>query len=194
MNIITYFTGSDNPGINRRAAVSVLLTTAIFIGIILFGSRANAAQQPVETAPSEVRESLAAEESAEAECLGADLTAMTERAEAAETERDALQHQLAEVSTRADMLQSQLDALQRECATSYVLRFRVERNVCFPRSSEILYFTRTVDAQTFDRWNNGDIVTEATGFLTVPGDGTLHEWVVVMEEKYITAAPLPTAE
>lgn len=106
---------------------------------------------------------------------------------AAEAERDALGERAATAESTVEQLRSELDALRQEYATSYVLRFRVERNVTFPQDSEILYFTRTVDEETYHRWLEGNIITDSTSFLTVPNDGMLHEWVVVLEDKYITA-------
>lgn len=119
--------------------------------------------------------------------LNKEVTEFKEALAEAEAERDALGERAATAEATAEQLRSELDTLRRECATSYVLRFRVERNVTFPQDSEILYFTRTVDVETYHRWLEGNIITDSTGFLTVPNDGMLHEWVVVLEDKYITA-------
>ena len=106
---------------------------------------------------------------------------------AAEAERDVLGERATSAESTVEQLRSELDTLRQKYATSYVLRFRVEHNVTFPQDSEILYFTRTVDEETYHRWLEGNIITDNTGFLTVPNDGMLREWVVVLEDKYITA-------
>lgn len=119
--------------------------------------------------------------------LNKEVTELKEALAAAEAERDVLGERATSAESTVEQLRSELDTLRQKYATSYVLRFRVERNVTFPQDPEILYFTRTVDEETYHRWLEGNIITDSTGFLTVPNDGMLREWVVVLEDKYITA-------
>lgn len=189
MKIITYFTGTDDRMTNRKAMATALLAIAVIIGIIVFGSttRVNAAAQTDDN-QAKLDQAVRLEEAlTENERLNNEVTELKESLTAAEAERDALLTQVAAAESDAEQLQGELDALRQEIATSYVLRFRVERNVSFPQDSEILYFTRTVDEETYHRWLEGNVITDSTGFLTVPNDGMLHEWVVVLEDKYITA-------
>ena len=189
MRLITYFTGTDDQTTNRRAMVTTMLGIAVIIGMIVFGSaaRANAAAQTDENQSARSQAVQLEEALTENERLNEEVTELKEALAAAEAERDALGERAASAESTAEQLRSELDTLRQEYATSYVLRFRVERNVTFPQDSEILYFTRTVDEETYHRWLEGNIITGSTGFLTVPNDGMLHEWVVVLEDKYITA-------
>lgn len=164
------------------------LAFAVIIGIIVFGSstRVNAAVQTDGNQPK-VDQAVRLEDAlTENERLNSEVTELKESLAAVEAERDALLARVAEAEFDAEQLRGELDALRQEIATSYVLRFRVERNVSFPQDSEILYFTRTVDEETYHRWLEGNVITDSTGLLTVPNDGMLHEWVVVLEDKYIT--------
>lgn len=189
MKLITYFTGTDDQTTNRRAMFATLLGIAVIIGMIVFGSatRANAAAQTDEDQSARSQAVQLEEALTESERLNEEVTELKDALAAAEAERDALGERAATAESTVEQLRSELDALRQEYATSYVLRFRVERNVTFPQDSEILYFTRTVDEETYHRWLEGNIITDSTGFLTVPNDGMLHEWVVVLEDKYITA-------
>ena len=168
--------------------IVTLLTIAVIIGVIAFGSatRANATAQTDEEQSAWSQSARVEEALSEGERLNTEVTELKEALAAAEAERDALLHRVSEAESDAEQLRGELDALRQEIATSYVLRFRVERNVSFPQDSEILYFTRTVDEETYHRWLEGNVITDSTGLLTVPNDGMLHEWVVVLEDKYIT--------
>ena len=53
---------------------------------------------------------------------------------------------------------------------------------------QILYFTRTVDQETYNRWQPGNVIAEKTDFLTVPNNGMLHEWVIILDGKYTTTS------
>lgn len=188
MRLITYFTGTDDQMTNRKAMATLLLAFAVIIGIIVFGSstRVNAAVQ-TDGNQQKVDQAVRLEDAlTENERLNSEVTELKESLAAVEAERDALLARVAEAESDAEQLRGELDALRQEIATSYVLRFRVERNVSFPQDSEILYFTRTVDEETYHRWLEGNVITDSTGLLTVPNDGMLHEWVVVLEDKYIT--------
>lgn len=183
MKIIHYFTGTDDPASNRRAVFCVLLAAAVFVGIVVFrsASTVSAADQP-SAAQTGHQDQLLQEQNVK---LAAELSAALEKLAAAEAERDALLVQAEAASAEAGQARRELEALRQANATSYVLRFRVERNVKFPEDSEILYFTRTVDADSFARFQVGSVVTGSLSFLTTPGDGLLHEWVVVLEDKYV---------
>jgi len=61
----------------------------------------------------------------------------------------------------------------------------VEQKVSFLEESEILYLTRTVDSDSFAGFQVGSVVMGSFSFLTTPGDGLLHEWVVALEDKYV---------
>lgn len=189
MRLITYFTGTDDQATNIKAMLATLLVIAVIIGMIAFGSatRANAAAQTDEDQSTRSQAALLEEALTENKRLNEEVAELKEALAAAEAERDAQNERAAAAEADAEQLQAELNALRQEHATSYVLRFRVERNVDFPQDSEILYFTRTVDEGTYHRWMEGNIITDSTGFLTVPNDGMLHEWVVVLEDKYITA-------
>lgn len=189
MKIFTYFTGTDDAAANRRAAITMVLALSVIIGLFLFGSgmTAHAAEQSDDRQANQTQAARLEEALRENEGLDAQLTELTEALAKAESERDALREQLAAASAEAETLRAELDAVRSAHAVSYVLRFRVERNVSFPQDSEIIYFTRTVDEETYDRWQEGGVVSDSTGFLTVPNDGMLHEWIIILDEKYITA-------
>lgn len=185
MNIFKNPNHANDPAANRTLILCLTIVVAVFIGFILFCSpfRANAAG-PAEasTAAPEQNEQLLAEN----ERLTAEAASLSAALQAAEEERDSLLSQLNAVQVESAQFKSELEALRNANATAYVMRFRVERNIQFPKDSEILYFTRVVDEETFNRWDNGDILAEDISFLTLPNDGILHEWVLIMEEKYVT--------
>lgn len=186
MKIIAYFTGTDNPAANRRAVLAAAGILVIILTIFLFlvSPKVSATEQPdtEESAPvlTNQLDSLLAENAR----LTEENARLSEEVTATEGERDALLEQIAATEAELERIRSELEAIRIANATAYVLRFRVERNLLFPKTSEILYFTRTVDKETFDRWTEGDVLEENIGFLTIPNDGTLHQWVVVLEEKY----------
>lgn len=189
MRIVHYFTGSDDAAANRRAMLSVFLIIAVIVGAFMIGTatKADAAEQQdhEQTAPaltSQLDSALAekAQLQQEVDILRQMLAASEEKCEVLSAEAAAAQRE-------AEQLRGELEAIRQENAISYEMRFRVERNVTFPEDSEILYFTRTVDEETYNRWQNGNVITETTGFLTIPNNGMLHEWVVIMESKYLVA-------
>lgn len=183
MRIITYFTGTDDQTTNRKALTATLLIVAVIIGMIAFGSatKANAAVQAEDSQFAQMEEVLA-----ENQRLNTEVTELREALAAAEAERDALVDRVSAAESETEQFRSELELLRQECATSYVLRFRVERNVYFPKDTETIYITREVDEDTYNRWLKGNIITDSIGFLSVPNGGMLHEWVIVLEDKYIT--------
>lgn len=189
MKFVSFFTGTKDPAFNRRAAAAALVILAVFIllAALYFVFQASAAgpdsiEQLLPTAPT-----AAEPVQPETEPPSAEVTALQEALAAAETERDALREQLSEARAEAGRLRGELEALRLEQETVYVLRFRVERNIRFPDISEIISFTQTVDRETYELWEPGDVITDHTSFLTLPNDGLLHHWTVILEDKYITA-------
>lgn len=188
MRIITYFTGTDDQTTNRRAMFAVLLAIAIIIGMFVSSSvtRVNAAAQTDESQPG-LNQTIRTEDTlAENERLNTEVAELKEALAAAEVARDALLGRVAAAESDAEQLRGELESLRQEQATSYVLRFRVERNVYFPKDTETIYITLEVNEEIYNRWLEGNVITDSTGFLTVPGGGMLHEWVIVLEDKYIT--------
>lgn len=188
MRIITYFTGTDDPAANRNATLCVILVVAIFIGIVLSGTspRVNAAEPSAESQNAQALDSRTMQALSDNEQLIVELEAAYKALDEAQKECDTVRSQLESSQTENVQLKTELEALKAENATKYVLRFRIERNVTFPEDSEILYFTRTVDQETYSRWQPGNIILEKTDFLTIPNNGMLHEWVIILDGKYTT--------
>ena len=118
--------------------------------------------------------------------LNAELEAAYKALAEAQQECVLLRSQLESSQAENAQVRGDLEGIKAANATSYVLRFRIERNITFPESSEILYFTRTVDQETYNRWQPGSIILEKTDFLTIPNDGMFHEWVIILDGKYVT--------
>lgn len=188
MRIITYFTGTDDPAANRKAILCAILVVAIFIGIFLYGTgpRVNASEPSAEIQNAQALDSRTMQVLSNNEQLTAELDAAYKALDKVQQECDALRSQLEISQSENTQLHTELDAIKEANVTSYVLRFRIERNVTFPEDSEILYFTRTVDQETYNRWQPGSIILEKTDFLTIPNDGMFHEWVIILDGKYIT--------
>ena len=188
MRIITYFTGTDDPAANRKAVLCGILVVSIFFGIILFGfsPRVTAAESSAGTQNAQALDSSAMQVLNKNEQLAAELEAAYKALDEAQQECDVLRSALEDSDAENTQLRTELETLKATNATSYVLRFRIERNVTFPENSEILYFTRTVDQETYNRWQPGSIILEKTDFLTIPNNGMLHEWVIILDGKYIT--------
>ena len=186
MRIITYFTGTDDPAANRRAVLCLLLVLNIIIGIILFAvsPRVNAAESSAGTQNAQDLDSGVMHALRSNEQLSADLEAACKALDEAQLECDALRSALEDSDAVNAQLRMELEELKAANAVSYVLRFRIERNVTFPENSEILYFTRTVDQETYNRWQTGSIIQEKTDFLTIPNSGMFHEWVIILDGKY----------
>lgn len=190
MRIITYFTGTDDPAANRKAILCVILVAAIFIGIVLSGTspRVNAAEPSAESQNAQALDSKTMQALSDNEQLTAELDAAYKALDEAQQECDSLRSQLESSQAENTQLHTELETIKEANATSYVLRFRIERNVTFPEDSEILYFTRTVDQETYSRWQPGNIIVEKTDFLTIPNNGMLHEWVIILDGKYTTTS------
>lgn len=190
MRIITYFTGTDDPAANRKAILCVILVVAIFIGIVLSGTspRVNAAEPSAESQNAQALDSRTMQDLSDNEQLTAELDSAYKALDEAQKECDVLRSQLERSQAENTQLDAELEAIKEANATSYVLRFRIERNVTFPEDSEILYFTRTVDQETYNRWQPGNIILEKTDFLTIPNNGMLHEWVIILDGKYTTTS------
>lgn len=188
MKIIHYLTGTNDPASNRRAVFCVLLAVLVFIGIVVLGSAStvNASTQPKAIQQIAAQSARQDPLLLENDKLTEELTSALERLDALSTERDALFIRAETAAAEAAQYRQELEVLQQENSLDYVLRFRVERNIKFPEDSEVLYFTRTVDEDTYNKWQEGNEVTESISFITTPSDGLLHEWVVVLEDKYIT--------
>lgn len=188
MRIITYFTGTDDPAVNRKAVLCVLLVAIIFTGIILFAAspRVTAAEPSGGYQNPQSLDSRAMETSGNDGQLNAELEAAYKALAEAQQECVLLRSQLESSQAENAQLRGDLEGIKAANATSYVLRFRIERNITFPESSEILYFTRTVDQETYNRWQPGSIILEKTDFLTIPNDGMFHEWVIILDGKYVT--------
>lgn len=190
MRIITCFTGTDDPAANRKAILCVILVAAIFIGIVLSvtSPRVNAAESSSASQNALALDSRTMQVISDNELLTAELDAAYKALDEAQKECDTIRSQLESSQTENVQLKTELEALKAANATSYVLRFRIERNVTFPEDSEILYFTRTVDQETYNRWQPGNIILEKTDFLTIPNNGLLHEWVIILDGKYTTTS------
>lgn len=192
------------PGFDRRtaSAVLVLLFILILAAALFFVFRVSAAgpdaiDRLMPTVPPAAEVTRPTQSPSPAD----DLRALQEALAAAEAERDALRIQLqnsenetarltgalSDAVARNQQLIAELDELRIAQETCYTLRFRAERKTLLPGFSEILSFTVTVDEETYNNWNNGDPVTGDTDFLSIPADGPLHEWTVVMEEKSVTS-------
>lgn len=191
MKIISFFTGTQDPKVNRKAAAAALVVFAVLVllATLRFVFQVSAAgpegvEQLLPTAPTTpaVTEPVPSETAPPAD----ENAALREALAAAEAERDALREQLSASDAEASRLRSELEALRREQSTAYVLRFRVERKVRFSNVCEVITFTRTVDKAAYDLWEPGDSISDYAGFLSVPGDGFLHHWTVTLEDKYIT--------
>lgn len=191
MKIIRFFTGTQDPKVNRKAAAAALVVFAVLVllATLRFVFQVSAAgpegveqllpiapTAPAVTEPVQSGTQPPSDENA----------ALREALAAAEAERDTLREQLSASDAEASRLRSELEALRREQSTVYVLRFRVERKVRFSNVCEVITFTRTVDKAEYDLWEPGDSITDHAGFLSVPGDGFLHHWTVTLEDKYIT--------
>ena len=186
MRIIHYFTGTDKIAAARRAILSAVLLIAITAGVFLLGTVTRASATEQQEAPSVLNTQLS-EALSENALLVQETEYLRKALDAAQAESNALTAQAAAAAAEAGQLRAELEALRQEHSKSYVLRFRVERNITFPESSEILYFTRTVDEQTYNRWQQGAVLQESPGFLSIPNDGMLHEWVIILDDKYVTA-------
>lgn len=191
MKIISFFTGTRDPKVNRKAAAVALVVFAVLVllATLRFVFQVSAAgPESVEpllpTAPTAPAVTEPVQSGTEPP--SDENAALREALAAAEAERDALREQLSASDTEASRLRSELEALRREQSTVYVLRFRVERSVRFSNGCEVITFTRTVDKAEYDLWEPGDSITDHAGFLSVPGDGFLHNWTVTLEDKYIT--------
>lgn len=188
MRIITYFTGTDDPTANRKAVLCVILVATIIIGTILFSGspRANAVESPAESQTTQALNSRSMQDVVQNEQRTAELDAAYKALDEVQQECDELRSKLEDADAENMQLRAELEAIKAANATAYVLRFRIERNVSFPKDSEILYFTRAVDQETYNRWQTGSIILEKTDFLTIPNNGMLHEWIIILDEKYIT--------
>ena len=188
MRFITYFTGTDDPAANRKAVLCGILVVSILFGILLsgFSPRVTAAESSAGIRNAQDLDSSTMQVLSKNEQLTAELEAAYKALDEAQQECDVLRSALEDSDAENTQLRTELEALKAANATSYVLRFRIERNVTFPENSEILYFTRTVDQETYNRWQPGSIILEKTDFLTIPNNGMLHEWVIILDGKYIT--------
>ena len=188
MRIITYFTETDDPAANRKAVLCGVLVVSIFFGIILFATspRVNATESATGSQNAQTLDSRTMQALSDNEQLTTELDAAYKALDEAQQECDALHSALEGSNAENTQLRTEWEALKAANATSYVLRFRIERNVTFPENSEILYFTRAVDQETYNRWQPGNIILEKTDFLTIPNNGILHEWVIILDGKYTT--------
>ena len=188
MNIFTKLKNTNAPASEHTSSLYLTICMAVFIGIILLSSpfRANATGSTEATFVAPAQDALTEQILAENERLTEEVAALSTALQAAEAECASLQSQINEENMAYAQVKSELETLRNANATAYMMRFRVERNIQFPQDSEILYFTRVVDEEIFNRWDNGDILEEDIGFLSLPNDGILHEWVLIMEEKYVT--------
>lgn len=188
MRIITYFTGTDDPAANRKAVLCGVLVVSIFFGIILFATspRVNATESATGSQNAQTLDSRTMQALSDNEQLTTELDAAYKALDEAQQECDALHSALEGSNAENTQLRTEWEALKAANATSYVLRFRIERNVTFPENSEILYFTRAVDQETYNRWQPGNIILEKNDFLTIPNNGMLHEWVIILDGKYTT--------
>ena len=188
MNIFTKFNNTDAADSKHTSSLCLSIGMAVFLGIILLSSpfRANATGSTESSFVASAQDALTEQILAENERLSEEVDALSTALQAAEAEIASLQSQINEEKMAYAQVKSELEALRNANATAYMMRFRVERNIQFPQDSEILYFTRAVDEEIFNRWDNGDILEEDIGFLSLPNDGILHEWVLIMEEKYVT--------
>ena len=200
MNMIRHFSRFRDPGSRRSAAAAGLVVLGIFIllGALLFVFWFTAAAREGIALAVPTTPKPAVSVRPEVEPTTGELPALREALAAAEAQRDALRMQLEAAEAEAarlagelsgtkaqsEQLTQELEALRREAKTVYTLRFRVERKIPLLQNTEVLTFTCTVDKDTFDRWNNGDTVTDTSGLLTIPAGGTFHEWSVIMEEKH----------
>ena len=201
MDFITKFLDTKDPAFSLRITATVLVSLCLIITLaaLCFAYQVSAAgvdsidhfltTEPADSQPlPDVTEPVQTETvpPTTAEPPSAEVIALQESLAAAETERDALHAQLADATAAAAQLQEDLDALREELGTVYTLRIRLERNTSFPGTSEVITFIRSVDLETYELWEPGDVITEYDGFLSLPDGSLFHSWTVILEDKYIT--------
>ena len=185
----------NDPAFNLRIAATSLVAIGVIIMLaaLSFAYRVSAANLDTPTAPTvseplpTVTERPAATEAvpSEEEAPNAEVIALQESLAAAQAELETLRTQLSDATTNADQLQEELDALRQDQETLYVLLFRLERSATFPGTAESITFTQTVDPETYELWEPGEIITDYDDFLTLPDDSLFHDWTVVLADKYI---------
>lgn len=195
MRIIRKFWDPKDPAFNLKvtAAALVSLCTIITAAALGFAYRVSAAGVnrmdhflPTASISTEPLPTPTVPVHSEPVPPSAEVIALQEDLAAAEAERDALRTQLTAAEANADRLQKELDALLTEQGTVYTLLIRLERSGTFPGTAEVITFTRTVDQETYEYWEPGDVITDHEGFLTLPSDSLFHDWTVVLEDKCVT--------